>query len=98
MAADTPIPTPEQPATLGTSPEVGDSYDEDTGDFLGTLDLPDGLPAQIAIFKDNYWYIFKPSGRYKEDLIVPASIAGLSKEVRDLAAELDKEGKDLSAP
>lgn len=53
--------------------EEGDCYDEDTGDFLGSLTIESiipgvdtGIPAQIAIFHKGYWYIFKPQSRYKE--------------------------------
>lgn len=49
----------------------GDAYDEDEGTYLGQLtndvDTMCSLPAQISIFYEGYWYIFKPQSRYKEE-------------------------------
>jgi hypothetical protein len=49
----------------------GDTYDEDTGDFLGRLtegieDDLTTLPAQVAVFFQGYWYIYKIDSRYKK--------------------------------
>lgn len=57
------------------APDNGDCYDEDTGTYLGQLTDTqlteeaslETLPAQIALFHAGYWYVFKPSHRYKED-------------------------------
>lgn len=58
--------------------ENGDCYDEDTGIYLGqltdtetaaapALQTLNSLPAQISIFYEGYWYIFKPQSKYKEE-------------------------------
>lgn len=51
--------------------ETGDVFDEDTGEFLGSIDLniqgKPVLPAQIAIFYEGYFYIFKPQSKYKSE-------------------------------
>lgn len=52
--------------------ELGDTYDEDTGEYLGQLTtgaarILTTLPVQISIFYEGYWYIFKPQSRYKEE-------------------------------
>lgn len=68
------------PKTLLTDPidENGDLYDEDTGDFYGTLDLkateptleeptpPETVPAQFCLFLNGFWYIYKMDSRYEE--------------------------------
>lgn len=66
---------PEGTATVIDTPETGDVFDEDTGEFLGTLnlDVEDAvsikpvLPAQIALFYEGYFYIFKPQSKYKSE-------------------------------
>lgn len=50
-------------------PTDGDTYDEDTGRYLETLEIAEGLPAQISIFYQGYWYVFKPSSRYKHEQV-----------------------------
>lgn len=68
MKADS---TPEHEVATN---EQGDCYDEDTGEYLGLLSntqIEAGqhlatLPAQISVFYEGYWYIFKPQSRYKE--------------------------------
>lgn len=57
----------------------GDCYDEDTGEYLGQLESgliegtvpmtgPDAaIPAQISMYFNGYYYVFKPTNRYKEE-------------------------------
>lgn len=56
--------------------ENGDLYDEDTGEYLATLEIAmdsqgvgkisDGsIPASLSIFFNGYWYIYKIDSRYK---------------------------------
>lgn len=96
-------------ASTGTDgmAEDGDTYDEDTGDFLGNLDLgivENTLPAQIGIFHNGYWYIFKPQERYKAAIdkapveTTHEAKPAVTREMIDLAAELDRGGKDLTSP
>lgn len=66
--------------------EQGDTYDEESGEFLGSLALKDELPpAQIAVLVKGYWYIYKPDARYK----VETSTEELKAEIRDVAVELE---------
>lgn len=64
-------PTNEQikkDSDLQPSHDEGDVYDEDTGEFLGNLQLTDQtLPAQLAFYHQGFWYIFKPDSRYKHE-------------------------------
>lgn len=82
-----------------TDHEQGDTYDEDTGKFLGSLDLqdPEGLPASIGVFYKNYWYVFKPDSRYKNEAISPLPTVNLVGEVKDIAVELERSGETKPA-
>jgi hypothetical protein len=94
---------------VSSDQEKGDTYDEDTGNFLGSLDLPEGVPAQIAVFIDGYWYIFKPSHRYKHEPRDPApedeQVRTVTKqetltarELLEAAGELQKDGHPPTIP
>lgn len=72
--------------------EQGDTYDEDTGDFLGSLSIRESLPpAQIAVLVNGYWYVFKPDSRYKEE-------EDVAQEVREVAVELEREQPPVIPP
>lgn len=56
--------------------ENGDLYDEDTGEYLATIELTkeqnhptvgdaESIPASLSIFFNGYWYIYKIDSRYK---------------------------------
>jgi hypothetical protein len=64
------------------SPIPGDSYDEDSGEFLGNLTDGEGnelrsIPAQISIAMNGYWYLFKIVGR---EVITPGDISNGSAQ------------------
>lgn len=88
--------------------ENGDLFDEDTGRYFDTLTLEEGLPASLGIYYNGYFYIFKPISRYRSDseksasMMAPAELKekreAMTKEVLAVAADLDKQGKDLASP
>mgnify|MGYP003403857338 FL=1 len=53
----------------------GDLFDEDSGEYLGEIDVKDAhngkeidtLPAGISVFFNGYFYIFAIKGRYKAE-------------------------------
>lgn len=51
------------------TPESGDTYDEDSGAFLGVLSLesPALPPAQLALLVGDYYYIYHAVSRQKTD-------------------------------
>lgn len=61
------------PADEVAAVENGDLYDEDSGEYIATIPLPDELPAQLALFYRGYWYVFKPSHRYKDETPDPST-------------------------
>lgn len=52
----------------------GDLYDEDNGEYLGTIDVKDAhdnkevdtIPARLSLFMNGYFYVFTTQSRYKE--------------------------------
>lgn len=52
-------------------PTTGDVWDEDSGEYLGTIDLTEEgkqvLPAQLSVWFEGYFYIFKPQSKYKDE-------------------------------
>lgn len=71
--------------------EQGDTYDEESGKFLGSLELEDDLPpAQISVLVKGYWYVYKPDARYKVDPVTTAT-QDLKAEIREVAVELEKD-------
>ena len=66
------------------TPEQGDTFDDDSGEFLGTLELKDGLPpAQIAVRVGHFWYVYTPISRYQdaeERLNIVAEVEAAAKE------------------
>lgn len=87
MSATHPgIKADESPVEDVAPTETGDAYDEDTGEYLATLNLTNGLPAQISVFHEGYWYVFKPNGRYKDEEVKKP----ITAEMIELAADLDK--------
>lgn len=58
----------EKPLVETSGTENGDTYDEDSGDHIGFIDVGDSVPAQIAVVFNGYYYIFKIDSR---NLIIP---------------------------
>lgn len=56
-----PAPEGEVAAT-----DKGDSYDEDMGTYLGTLSVGPDIPANISVFMEGHWYVYKMDRKYKE--------------------------------
>lgn len=56
----------------------GDTYDEDTNEFLGRLtegveEELKTIPAQISIFKDGFFYVYKMDSRASLEQIKEAA-------------------------
>lgn len=64
----------------------GDTYDEDSGEFLGRLTYTVGdkgnsedeqmnlPPAKLSVYIDGYWYIYSMESKIKEEQNVKAPI------------------------
>lgn len=44
--------------------EQGDTFDEDSGDFLGLLEIPPVLPVNISVCIHGQMYVYKLDKRY----------------------------------
>lgn len=94
----------------------GDCWDEDINEHIGFIDLSKGIPAQLTVAYQSYYYTFKIDSRApipQQDLEPTAEQPALgptfsesrgagaekvTKEMIDLARELDNSGKGITEP
>lgn len=64
--------TEQQQSSDFRAVERGDTFDEDTGAFLGqlseiTTETVHRFPVQIAVYLDGYYYIYKLDRKEKQE-------------------------------
>lgn len=96
-------PVPEAIEESQTNPQEGDVYDEDSGDFIGTIALGSPVlpPAQLGVLINGYWYVYQPVTRYKNEdaeVVHDVTHSSLSAiELLKLAGEVKRDDNDIPA-
>lgn len=109
------MPTPEKKEEAAQATDTfsdGDCWDEDINEHIGAIDLAKGIPAQLTVAYQGFYYVYKIDSRAPipvENLgTTPnspvdsesrgAGAEKVTKEMIDLANELDNSGKGLVDP